>query len=159
MFTLMFALALVAIVVPGVAADDIMDFIGKSEQPTCEQWTSGEQSFSRSTTGSLESYSSGSHRENRVEGARLETRFDLAPALHGGTNNLRLQPGIHGTQQVAYEQASEAQDAPQEIEPVLISEHIPPPHTGREAYLRWGALGGLILLCGLLPVLRKKVRS
>ena len=164
-FTLTLALVTAAmIVVPGVAADDIQDFIGKAEQLAYDEQAkeveppiSGEQPSFRPAVGRIQGYSSVGGYVDYLEGERLETRFDVAPALQGGGTIPRLQVASISTQPVQ-EENSQAQHTAEEIEPVPISEFIPPPNTGRDSYLIWGVLGGAILLGGALPALRKRAR-
>ena len=160
-FASVLVLAFAAIIVPGVAADDIVDFIGKEEQLTCErQPTCDEQPvcYERPVPRPFSSLqNSGVYHDDHIDGERLETRFDVAPALRGGATIPRLQPATISTQNAQLQIS--ATNTAAEIEPEPISEFIPPPNTGRDTYLRWGALGGVLLLTALLPVLRKKVRQ
>ena len=155
---LMFALALVlifsVIAVPGIAADDIQDFIGKHEQQRIEEElssaqppTPNERPTTRPAAYSISAYN------GYIEGARLETRFDLAPALQGG-GTPRLQT-IQTTHSHEHEEdCEECEPIHQEIEP--ISDFVPPPNTGRDSYFIWGAFGVATLSGGLLLKLRKK---
>jgi len=161
MFTLALVLTFAAIAAPGIAADDIQDFIGEAERQACdERARSGEQPPCNEPTpfrpiSGLQSYNSIDHYQPALEGERLETRFDLAPALHGGATIPRLQPGIQNVQ-TAQEEISATQHPPDEAEPEPVSDFIPPPNTGRTNFFIWGTLSGIVLLGTALPVLRKR---
>ena len=161
-FTLMLTLAFLAIAGTGIAADDIQDFIGKEEQLACNEWPvcdeqliCNERPIPLPARGSL-SYNGRARDEYYIEGNRLETRFDLAPALQGGATTSRLQSATQSMWPVAQEQISATQETAEKIEP--ISDFIPPPNTGRDSYFVWGVLGVVILLGAALPGLRKKAR-
>ena len=162
---LMFALALVlvlsAIVITSIAADDVRDFIGKDEQQKIDEQSKNppqagnERPQPRPAYSTLRYDGTADHGDH-IAGERLETRFDLAPALHGGARGLRLQ-----TVQTA--QTTEEEEQYQEIEPITeeiepISGHIPPPNTGRDTFFIWGAFGSVALLGGLTLSLRKRSR-
>lgn len=160
-FALVLALVFVAVIVPGVAADDVIDFIGKEERQARERQADNterpicnERPQPRTATdGVLRSYG-GRVDNSHVNGGRLETRFEVAPALQGSGANPYFQAATHSTLSASEHPSI----APGTVEPEPISEWIPPPNTGRGNYLRWAALGGLILLVGLLPVMRTKAR-
>ena len=159
MFVVPLVLVFSAVAITGIAADDIQDFIGKDErqrieeQMHCDQQPICNERPAPRQVNSLQSYNGADHRNDHIAGERLETRFDLAPALQGGTTTSRLQVGHVSTD--TGEQTNETQDATQEIEP--ITDHIPPPNTGRDTYFIRGALGVVTLLGGLL-VSRKRVQ-
>ena len=148
-----------AITVPGIAADDIQDFIGKHEQQRIEEELnntqpppSNERPATRPAYYTFQSSSSSEHRGDYIEGERLETRFDLAPALQGG-GIPRLQT-VQTTQAPEEEECEECEPITQEIEP--ISDFVPPPNTGRESYFIGGAFGAAALFGGMLLTLRKR---
>ena len=160
---LVFVAALVlifsAIAVPGIAADDIQDFIGKHEQQRIEeelgnakQPADNEQPTPRPVY-SVQSYSSSAHWDGYIAGERLETNFDLAPALRGGSTTPRLRT-VQTTQPTGEEQYEQIEPITQEIEP--ISDFVPPPNTGRDSYFIWWAFGLAALSGGTLLALRKK---
>ena len=159
---LVFALALVliftVIAVPGIAADDIQDFIGKSEQQRIEEEMNNARQPTpneRPTTRPAY-YSSSAIHDDYIAGERLETRFDLAPALQGGgTPRLQTVQTTHAHEHEHEEECEECEPINQEIEP--ISDFVPPPNTGRDRYFIWGALGLTALLSGLLLTLFKRV--
>ena len=157
-FSLTLALAIAAVIVPGAAADDVCDFIGKdallaSDEPPVPNEMPEKTPVPRPSVGSLQSYNIETDHESRTGGQRLETKFEVAPALRGDATTHGLQPATQSTRP-ATQPISTAQDANQEPEP--ISEFIPPPNTGRSNYFAWGALSGAILLAALFVPWSKK---
>ena len=151
-----FALVLVfsVIAVGGIAADDIQDFVCKAEREKLEAQRQDAQQ-STELPVPITAFNSQSHHgaahSSHIAGDRLETRFDLAPALQGRSNaSSRLQVGqITTVAAAAQEQPHQIETVAHEVEHEPTFEHIPPPNTGRGTYLIWGVLGLTALSVGL----------
>jgi len=160
---LMFVFALVlvfsVIAVGGTAADDIQDFIGRAERQELEAQRQIAQHPTELSVP-ITVHNSQSHdstaNSSHIAGDRLETRFDLAPALHGGSGTSGLQVGQISTAAAATEQANQTESAAAEIDPISL--HIPPPNTGHDAYLIWVTLSVAALLGGTLASRKRRFR-